>query len=137
MKLGDLIKGYGNYETIRETYTDVTPGQVLDMQEKIIRYIQEELLAYVETLEYPKTVEDIHRNYPLVSVPEHIRLAVVQQLDDLVGEKDVLLKFEMYMIMVSFVGDQISAGYKQNYDKAVRVLQGDPDKNFIQKRNLN
>lgn len=137
MKLADLVRGYGIYDAIRDTYTDMTNGQIMDVQSKVVMYIQEEVAGYVETLEYPKTKEDIHRNYPLLRVPEHIRLTIVQQLDELLTEEDILLKFELYMMMVTFVGDQISAGYKHNYDKVVRLLHGDPDKNFIQKRNMN
>lgn len=137
MKLNELVHGLGIYQMTRQTYTTLTEGQIMDIETAIVQEIMAEIEAYVETQKYPRTKEDIHLTIYLVRIPEHIRLAIVQELDNRLPEQELLLKFELYLTLCNFVGDQVSIGYKANYDKALTLLQVKAEEDRTRKQNLN
>jgi hypothetical protein len=133
MNLVDFVRPHGNYGTQRETYTSMTDGQYMDLEQAILKELMVEIDGYVESMEYPRNKEEIHRNFNLKRLPEHIRLAMVAELDRRLPQSELLVKFEVYMILINAIGDIIGMGYKQNYDKVLKMLQVDPNDNLSRK----
>lgn len=115
IKLKDLIKPGSTEVALRSTYTDRTEQDIEQTLEAMLAELVDDLDAYIKELPYPKTSVDMYQPVNINRVPDKIRMQLVDRLDEVLDGDELLLKFDMYMILCVAIGNYVSEKYSRRY----------------------
>jgi hypothetical protein len=107
---------------IRQTYSTRTAEEVETILVQIFAGLEDMIMMYVKQQDYPKHNHEVYKPRMLNRLPEYIRQRIVAQVDNALGEEELLLKFDLYMILCTSVGNTIQDEYSAQFQKVRKRL---------------
>jgi hypothetical protein len=117
MRLAQLLRNAPSFSTLRETYSVRSEEDITLIVNVILSRLQPAVDEYVNEQDYPKYSVELFKPRQLVRMPEHIRAAIIDMVDEQLEDSEVLLKFDMYMTLCTIAGDTIQEMYASRYRK--------------------